>query len=374
MKKYLTSFLIAFTAVLRMAHADQPGSSSSGMTPTPALPGDPLPTGQFPVGYPYPATIKPSTGWDVYATGNFLWWKPYALTALYAQETTTDGAVSRILYFKNNYHPGFKVALGANLGPVLGEVQYTRFHYTGTTHHSAESGHVLTPAVLAAFILPFGPTANPQPNVPTNLGAYRHIKGHMKFDYDTLKVSAIKPVYLGRKLTLNAQYGLIGGWETHVLNIECRDAILDGSNGFANGQHKYWMIGPFAGLKAKALLPWGFRAIGKMELALCYLKYTESHFKDSFPLLNAFAFPLVIGSYANQTTKYKEPIDAWKPQMDAGLGLGWDSYLAGDKLHLDISVSYDFITQSYSTPTTLTEAFLDDTNLHGFNVQCQLDF
>ena len=317
--------------------------------------GEPMVCGQLPSIYPQSASIDLGNCIDVYITGDFTYWAAYFWSAAVGFRNTADGRTG-MLYMKDHYRPGFKVGVGIDASWVVLDAQYIWWHHTYHTNYSANVGESLTPFVFSEFLGWLLP-----PN-------YSQLRSKWKYDFDQFYFTMQRPFYSGTRLILDAVVGVMAQWFKQDILIDCInevDGAAPGVNGFINSKHSNWALGPSAGLRAKAFLYGGVTALGNFDLALCYQRWTKASDTLSFPPVNPFN-PL-----ANSTQEYKASRS--KAVFTAALGLGWESYLACQQYHLNISVLYDMIATLGNT-VNLENVLMTDSYLHGWTLEARFDF
>lgn len=317
--------------------------------------GEAMVCGQLPSIYPQSASINLGNCADIYVTADFTYWAAYFWTAAVGFRNTVDGRTG-LLYMKDHYRPGFKVAVGYDACCVVLDAQYIRWHHTYKTNYSANAGESLTPFVFSEFLGQVLP-----PN-------YSQLRSKWKYDFDQFYFTMQRPYYNGTWLVLDAVVGVMAQWFTQNIFINCVnevDGLAPGNNGFVASKHSNWAVGPAAGLRAKTLLCGGLTALGNFDLALCYQRWTKVSNTLSFPPVNP-GNPI-----ANSEQKYKAT--RTKAVFTAALGLGWESYLACQQYHLNISVLYDMIATLGNT-LNLENVLLTDSYLHGWTLEARFDF
>jgi len=342
--------------------------SESACCDAPIVVREPLNPCLLNAGYPYPATINPSCGWDIYAKGEFLYLATNVdIISYIAIQSTFDNLTSVNLFQATPYRPGFRVALGVDLGPAVLDVTYLRYHAHMTSRFQApnNSGIILT---LAA------------PNIVNITQAplmFGNVRSVCSFDLDSFIISLQKPVYMGKRICMNLNYGILGLWNGINWNINCLAVNnpppgLLTSNGFVFSNHKSWAIGPNLGVTAKGLLPWGFQGIVSINLAIQYASIYKGFTRTSFP-----GVPLI---QDNNAVKSKGSIPSFQAAHGGDIGIGWGGYFACNKYHLDLSVTYNFIYQHYfdfgfALFNLVGDEFAEGSyGMHGLSIGGRLDF
>lgn len=325
-------------------------------------------------GYPYPATINPSCGWDIYAKGEFLYLATSVDIPFYvAIESTFDNLTSVSLFQATPYRPGFRVALGVDLGPAVLDLTYLRYHAHTTSRFQAGNNRGIILTLAAPNIL----------NITAAPVTFGNVRSGCTFDLDSFIISLQKPVYMGKRICMNLNYGILGLWNGVKWNINCLALTnpppgLLTSNGFVKSDHKAWAIGPNLGVTAKGLLPWGFQGIVSINLALQYSSMYKGFTRASFPTaVDPTGAPLI---QDNNAVKSKGSVPFIQAAHGGDIGIGWGGYFACNKYHLDLSLTYNFIYQHYfdfgfALFNLVGDAFAQGAyGMHGISVGGRLDF
>lgn len=343
------------------------------------VPGDVIETGCLNAGYLLPAAYAPQCSWDFYASGDFLY-LGYSedVTPPAAQRYTfVDGfdfhvnRTTKNLMYSSPYRPGFRVSAGVDLDNVLLDATYMRYHSTVHNHFDAGVNAGLAITNAAGGIL--APN-NGQPTLFQTLSASRTI------NVDRLLVTLQTPVYLGKRMLMNLNFGLLTYWNEQKLRFDgtALDAPPDGvltSTGFTTARHKGWAVGPDLGFKAVALLPWSFQGLFNVDLSLLYAEVTHGQTVVSFPIPDA----LPLAQATNNTTLSRQKAGAWQAVQSAEIGLGWGGYFWCDKYHVNLYATYNFISQYLLTEgvpysDTAYDTYFLSYSLHGIAIGARLDF
>lgn len=304
---------------------------------------------------PQSASIELCNCTDIYFTADFIYWTTFHYGSFVGAKNTADGG-NATLYLKDKYKPGLKVGAGVDIGVVVLDAQYVRWHNIYKTNYSANPGESLTPFVLTQF---FGLVFPPD---------YMQLRSKWTTHFDQLYFTMQKPLYIGTRLIVNASVGLLADWYTQSLFIDCIDEVgglAPGSRGSINSKHSYWALGPAVGIRTKTILWGGFRLLGNFDLSLCYARWTKACDTLAFPPINPN------NPNANSTETYKA--SRFNSTGLSSLGLGWESYLACQRYHLNLSLLYDLITVLGNTPN-LEYTIIGDVNFHGLTVEARFDF
>lgn len=334
------------------------------------IPGDPIDPCCINAGYPYPASITPSCAWNLYAKGEFLYLGstidvgvPAAqrftpLTLNFQIDRTTENFLQ-----SDRYRPGFRISLGMNLDSVILDATYLRYHAHTTAHFRAGDNGGIAITQMAQSILNFNPVL------------FSDVKSSQHINADTLLVSLQRPVYIGKRIIMNLNYGLLTYWAGQKTRFEC--AALDAppigvrtSDGFAFASHKSWAVGPNLGFKAIGLLAYNLSAIVGIDLALQYGYMYKG--------IEVISFPNAPFS-ADNTTLKRGKAPHLQTAHNGEIGIGWGNYFACNKFHLGLTLSYVWFFQhifAYGIPysSTAVDAFFFSFGMHGIAIGGQLDF
>lgn len=350
-KKQLICGLFSLAAMQSFLQADECCEPA-------VIAGEPILCDEIPAIYPYPASVLLDCGWDFYVTGDFIYWKAYSNAAEIGIRNIANNG-SRLLYIKDHYRPGFKVGLGVDLGALVLDAQYIRWHHSYKTNYSANPGESITPVSFTAQVV--GIAALP---------GFQELRSKWKFHFDQILVTVQRPVYVGTNLVANIAVGVIADWveeDTFINGINEVDGLNPGGPGSVIGLFKRWGVGPVLGLRSMALLPCGFRFIGNVDVHLAYLEW-KGHTTLAFPPFNP------LNAFINSTERYKKPVDYWRAGSSNAIGLGWESYLACQQYHVYLAVTYDLIaTWSMGIPAN-DHVLRFDPTLHGWTLEARFDF
>jgi hypothetical protein len=320
--------------------------------------------------YPYLATFSPCNGWDLYVKGEFLYLSSvvdnYKTPAL---DTLPNLSDADILTIKAPYRPGFRVSAGIDLGSAILDATYLRYHPHTTSNYSArENGGI----VLGFF----------SPSVFQNIFALQlplfqnvKISSHLSLDLGLISLS--RPVYIGKRIMMNLNYGILGIWvgqkwrvDTIALNNPAPPVVT--GTGIYKVNNKSWAVGPNLGFTATALLPCHFQVIGNIDLALQYGSEYKSDSSTAFP-----GFPSPVGNYSIRQNNDAAHLQSWH---SGELGIGWGDYFCCNRYHVNLSISYLWLFQHIFLLNPLITPFVESptvpTNfsMHGISISGRFDF
>lgn len=339
------------------------------------------------------ARINPTCGWDFNIYGDFLYWQArenHLAPMVHIQFSPSDGKDTEIVgqeFFDFDYHPGFKVGIGAGTerDNWTFNLEYTRFLKEASKSEAISSSDFLVTGTSQNYFQAQGAFIDSMPftlysflAIGSNFGLfYRTFDAHWKLNFNTLDLVAGRSYFLGTKLTLNPFFGLRGGWINQRYNLT---AIIPLSTGFFPrtpvadysfyfiGKSDSWLIGPRIGFKSNWLLGAGFRIFGDAGAALVYQNF-KIKIKNFIPAQNLLTVKV------ETDTSHREK--SFNPTFDAALGLGWGSYFNNKRWHFDLSAGYEF-QFFYAQNEILGERdFTVDTEsliLHGLTLSAKIDF
>lgn len=386
MKKSITNILISlglsqilFQPNQIIAQDDCCEEVSYGLS---VVPGYPIEQGCVNAGYILPAEYNPDCAWDVYASGDFIYYG-------YSQEVTPPVGqrftfvddiyfqvqrTTKNLLMRSPYRPGFRVSVGVDLDAVVLDATYMRYHSSVSQNFSAGTNAGLGLTTGAQGILASNP-ANGAPPLPGNSTLFATIRAKREIHLDRLLVSAQRPVYMGKRIIMDLNFGLLAYWNTQIWRFDTTALATPPfgvitSNGFSTAKHKGWAVGPDLGFKATALLPWNFQGLFRVDLSLLYGQLSHGRTVTSFPQA-----PLP----TNNTTLIRKKSGFPQAVQSAEIGLGWGDYFWCDKFHIDLYVTYNFLSQyiiaegiPYSSTTH--DLYFFSYSLQGFAIGGRLDF
>lgn len=353
-KKYFASALVGLGITHMQFHPNQIQANEEYCETSccEMIAGDPLDPCCINGGYPLPATIAPSCGWDIYAKGDFIYWSTLAplFGNIGRRVDTLNGATTTNLFLNHKYKPGFRVAIGADVGGVVLDVTYIRYHAHLSSRFTAGANQAIQ------FVFYPLPELN---NI--NFSNYRPT---LNFDLDSVFITLQKPIYAGKGLIMSLNYGLLMQWEGQKYRIDATTSNpLPAVAGLVTTNHKGFVAGPDIEIRAKALLPWGFEVIAGVDLAggIAYM----------YKGISTASFP---GALPPQTLKTHGHVMHFQAFHNGEIGLGWSDYLWCDRLYANLSVTYNFLYQHVFNYGTFENMTLTSYSIHGWAIGGRLDF
>lgn len=343
-------------------------------------------------GYNATASVDVCNSWDFYFTADFLYWQaredglaygvtsnfsPTALNAFGGSlvgDPPVDGVV---LNSDFDWHPGVKIGAGIDFERDNWDIYAEWTHLV--SHNKAAS---LAPA--GGFIYP----TLVFPKVPVSS---QRATLSWKLIYNTIDLNLGRTYYVGKKLTFRTHAGVRGAWFRQSYNASYDDIIVPTivagdtefvpvGNDSVYSKFDSWSVGARLGVNTNWLLGCGFRLFGDVAASLLYMDF-DTEKKETCPVFNT----LILGVSPDRvlgSVKDDKGYGQVRPNMDAGLGLGWGSHFDNSNWYIDFAVSYDF---NYWWDANGDLFFVDDFTpgkfvtggnlcLHGGTFTMRLDF
>lgn len=303
-------------------------------------------------GYSQYVGIQLNCGWDLFAYGEFLYWRPAQNTVIVATRIPENPLTQTqsILPFKFGFRPGFRVGIGMVahcFDDWAFNVDYIRYHQAFSQRMSAPAPEFLVT------------------NLPIFPGfRFSNIKNVAHFHYDIVGLNVQRPNYLGQRVILSPFLGL--KWLHR--DVKLGQDLIDVPNGRFNTGYailKYSSIGIGAGFDGSWLLCWGLSLIGNADVAILY------PYKRSFlqVVTNAVATQ---NAFDQELTHHIRHLDIY---AKGGMGLNWGSYFCCNRYHANISLTYDFATDVVKFDGAASGLFGNGSVLlMGLSVRGQFDF
>lgn len=324
--------------------------------------GEMVRAGQLPGAYNQSATYMCDSGWDVFVTGDYIWWDWAQDEGLQGGRTTIRGLDNFEFSPKNitpGYASGFQVGLGFNMHGMDDWNFYTE--YTWYKNSGSGSGSLYLDEGVILQI----PAAD---------------SIHVNMHYNNLDFLLQRPFYFGKKLTSNFYAGLKSLWisQKYNLDVEGEAIIFDGAIDVAIDADLHrkvtsWALGPKFGVDSNWLLGYGLKILTNISASVLYTRYTQHSNLDLDIFGDAFDTDF---SFDSDSSISVPNYGTLRPVVETYLGLGWGSYFCDNDFHLDLSVGYDFNVYFNYVTHANQNGMGNGANmyLHGLNVQARFDF
>jgi hypothetical protein len=279
---------------------------------------------QMPAAYNAPAHIDVRGSWDLYFSGDYIYWQPneenLELGISNSNPSSTELPISgNIANLDFKFKSGFQVGIG-----LCSSQDHWDFYGEYTWLTGRHTGHVTAPS--EGGVAPFwGHPAN----VPDFISSG---KGRWKLDLNILDLNLGRSSYIGTKLTFRPFFGARAAWinQKYVatyenaftgLPYEVRASSTSRGVGFETGLESHWLLGC------------GFRLIGTAEADLLFTSY-NLRLKEEMS-----DFPSTLAVNLRQHRIYY-----LRPHLYLDAGFGWGTYLSNHDYHIDFSATYNFQT------------------------------
>lgn len=301
------------------------------------------------VGYSQYAGVELDCGWDVFAWGEFLYWRPYTARAYVVDQIPANTFTQPQIQIGHKYgfRPGFSVGLGMVahcFDDWIFNVDYTRYHQNFSKTFTAPPTTTLRSILILSGVV------------------CTSIKDKTDFHYDIVGFNVQRPNYLGQRVILSPFLGL--KWLKR--DIFYRQDLLDTNGGLSTATNalKYTSIGIDAGFDGGWLLCWGLRLIGKADVALLY-PYERSLHQVTRPAVVTTGSPVVNAKH------HIRHLDIY---ARGGLGFGWGRYFCCNRYHFDIAATYDWMADIIKQDLYNGMVYDGSTVLMGLAIRAQFDF
>ena len=387
-KQHLAGLLAGVGALVPFAVQAQPSTTTTSSNAKSAIePGEMIMPGQLPAGYNYPAAYRLSEGWDFFVTADYIYWMASQENMIFpgvvsdpvtvvASPPGVNGPYLEYRPMNTTFKSGFKVGLGWQMPSIDNWVigfEYTWYHNTFTDSLSS----AVLPNTATAIELPLNiTTASHLTEVLFNdliltyaSGSPIKIQEQWNLAVDILDGKFERPYYLGTRLLITQEAGARAMWIEQTVRYANKSSTANSTT-----QIKYhsnnWGLGPRIAMRANWFLGMGISLVSKAGASLLFTQYNEIYRKEN----NLVS--------TGPTLRPSGEINVFRPQMEAGLGVQWGTYLGDDSMHLDLSAIYDFnmfwnqneaFNFLYGT-TVGAATYPGSLYLHGLTIRAGFDF
>jgi hypothetical protein len=358
------------TIVPCVAQADQAMNSNQAQQQPGYNSGEMVKAGQLPGAYNQSATYMCDNGWDVYVTGDYLYWKwqqdTFQIGTLVSQTTgDSDGFGNANAVFQDpSYKSGFQVGLGFNMHGMDDWNLYAEYTWYKNTSHATTTGSSTT-----GLVLPSGAFRGDQ-HLVAEAALDTTLSTEAKMNFSALDFLLARPFYFGKKLTANFSAGLTALWITQKLTASTSAGTTDLVSDLAMASSSYarqtsWGLGPKFGLDSNWLLGYGLKVMANVSASVLYTRY----------MTNVNSTTTVGTATATGNSVGLDNYGTLRPVTEMFLGLGWGSYFCDNGFHFDLSVGYDFnVYWNYNMAYATSTQSVGSMYLHGMNIRARFDF
>ena len=305
--------------------------------------------------------------WDLYVTGNYIFWQPMEENLELGVNASTSevpaGHLSgTIVQTDFKYKSGFQAGIG--IFPSWDNwdayAQYTWFTGRHFSRSNPSPGQIIIP--FWGSFLDVVNSGNPLENLPLSG------KSRWKLSLEVVDLNLGRSYYVGKYLTFRPFFGARAAWinQKYIASFTTTGQLLQLRNTTTS-----WGVGLETGLLANYLLGCGFKLIGSAEADLLYTSYnlrTKQGFDIAVPAVN----------WREHHLKYL------RPHMDLEFGFGWGSPFSNHNYYVDLSATYGFqvfwnqnMFRSFGGPLgfgTKNPVPNGDLYIHGLTAQLRFDF
>lgn len=271
--------------------------------------------------YNAPGNPKVVDGYNLFITGDFLYWKAtengltYALRANSPMDDPLTGKIQfKDPHFRWDY--GFRLGFGYNIphGDWDLYVNWTHFNTGAHDHAKPKENSGLFPV----WAFPAG---------TLNIGFVPEAKAFWKLNLSIIDLELGKEFFVGKKLTLHPHLDVRTVWVDQHYTVD----YIDRTTPFFDQvkmKNDYWGIGPRLGIDLQWMLRWGFSINGSADAALVYGEFDISQHEEDKE------------SPSNHLRFHEEMHNAIAI-TDLGIYLSWDYMFSHDQYHIGLQVGWE---------------------------------
>jgi hypothetical protein len=279
-----------------------------------------------------PAAPSINGGYDIFITGDLLYWKASENGLAYVLKTggvepthhITDNAVWTAPAF--DWDTGFRVGLGWDTSHDDWDLYFswTRLHTAAHSHRHAGAG-----ALFATFADPLFT------EVPIERAS-----AHLTIHLNVLDFELGRSFYVGKSLSIRPHVGFENAWISQHYNTKYHGhtafngnpAVLTDFNDISFRNH-FWGIGARAGAHTEWEMRWGLSVCADVALALLHGNF---NLKRTSALRHMASTPNI--THKSHTD---EKFIQARAAMEFFLGAQWDWLFAHDRFHLGIKAGWE---------------------------------
>ena len=268
----------------------------------------------------YPSNFQVEEGWDLLVFGEYLYWRANEEGLYFAQagfQNLTlafppDGSINfkgKIKKIDPEWDSGARVGLGLNF-PRAGYDVIGYWTWFSTDSHESAHGSLI-PLWAEPDFVPFTSS--------------REAKAHWDLDLNVFDLEWGRSSWFGGHFSLRPFFSLRAALIDQALKIHFRYNTSPAAMSHLHSKANFHGGGLRAGVDARFALPYGFAIYGITSGSLLYGKLN-----NNFRVTGAA--PL-----AHTKDSFKKGISS----LQMGLGLGWDTHFAKDRLHIEFHVGWE---------------------------------
>ncbi len=350
------TMIILMASLPIMGFADE--GSQIGSCECPLIPGEPIESCQVPAGYFYPAeyAVYGCSNYHLTFSADLLLWayNRDGFNDLGQLQTTTGiTTATKILTHTVGYQPSFRLTAALTL-PCYDnwtlQANYIWYHHKKTKHFHTTGNQLIQPR---------------SQNFPTIVNATA-MKSEFKVGLDILDLTVGREFYLSQRIIILPFFGLRAWWSTQHENLTFFVPDRPFSTNFTRAG--YWGVGPFAGADIRGLVWCGSYLLARAGVSIPYSPDRKYKVVKNFPT----SIPPVVNT--EKIGPHPSHYPYMYPMTEAGIGLGWGTYLCGCAYHIDIKATYEVYTCSFLEYGNSAGNPVRENTIQGFSIGGQFDF
>lgn len=278
----------------------------------------------------YPSAGRPQVahGWNVFLTGDLLYWRanvnqvPYALKAPIHDQASFYPVGGKFKYPEFEWNFGFRVGAGWNTCRDDWDLfaEWTRIHLSAHGHDKSSGTQFLFPTYADSIMA---------------AAAANTAEEHWHLHLNMIDLELGRECYLGKAFTLRPHIGVRTAWIDQHFNFEYDGQTLIQNSSFNDVEYHndFWGMGLRGGLDSQWELGWGISIFGDFALSLLYGNFSVSREND----LSA----LILGSQFVFDKTNHDSYHLARAIADMSMGLRWDYMFLKDRYHIGLQAGWE---------------------------------
>jgi hypothetical protein len=232
------------------------------------------------------------------------------------------------------YKPGFQVGISADKGEWTTCVDYTWIRQTTQISQSPIAPSISSQTPIWLLNNWFQQTTTVGQTISaTQLSSRWHLA------MDLVDFLTGRPFYQASNLIISPFGGLRTAWIRQQVSIDISvpsSAVtsLTSAPIYSHNNSNSWGLGPRMGFESRVFLGRGFCLAGQLATALLFTQYT--HVRHSEQVASSVASPSVLQAQLVN-------LNCLRPELELGLGLGWNTSLYNCRYGIDLEANYQFL-------------------------------
>lgn len=275
-----------------------------------------------------PGRPQVAHGWNVFLTGDFLYWRanvneiPYALKAPIHDQASfyPVGGTLKNPDFEWNY--GFRIGAGWNTCHDDWDLfaEWTRIHLSAHGHDKSSGTKFLFPT-YADSIMGAAPVTT--------------AKEHWHLHLNIIDLELGRECYLGKAFTLRPHAGIRTAWIDQHFNFDYKGQLTIDPSSFNDVKYHndFWGMGLRGGIDSQWELAWGISIFGDFAISLLYGNFSINRENK----LSA----LFLGTqFAFDKTNH-DSFHLARAIADLAMGLRWDYMFLKERYHIGLQAGWE---------------------------------